>query len=989
MIKMNPTTLPDNPQTKNKNYSNSNMNNLSILYINIRSIAKHLNELEVAISNYEKRGIIFPIIALTETWIQDWKKDLYQLKGYKLYLKPAPMGRRAGGVAFYVQESLQCKYSEVYQSELAEFASLKVENTKGPPVEVLLVYRHPNGSKTDFVKELQTVSQMISKRSMLIGDINIDLLSPGTSCKYVNMMSAEGFHSCFQEPTRQKSCLDHVFVRNCNSENVVVKLADFVGGITDHDGLIIRANLTNFKNPLINTNNRIGERIDKKKFQGILERINWSELNIEGEGINEKFQTLEDIICGAKNNATIRRDGIETQHGNKKVKRENRFKTPWANKEVLKVINEKREAYKKYKSDPNSVTKKEVFKLASKIVQRTIRNAKLTYYSELLDSSLQEPRKYWKIVNDIGKWKTTVRENIAEIEIGDEVVTAEESCKRIADHFNDYYIQVTENLLSARGVKQYIDTDEAEDFTEEGESEIKLEEVVLSQKEVKKAINNLKYSNAMGYDGLSNELIKKIPKIVPLLTKLFNKSLKEGIFPDSLKIAIVIPIYKKGDKKIVGNYRPISLLPTIAKIFETCIKNYLVNFLENKGYFSENQFGFRQNKSADLALLSHLTGITEMMEGGNFTMGIYIDLQKAFDTVNHNIMKKILRKAGIAGKLLNWLSSYLKNRKQYVVINGVGSDERLVRHGVPQGSILGPILFNMYINDLLKLNLKGRIMGFADDTALTYGAYSAEQVMEYYNEDITRITEWFMKNGLIVNPSKCSFIQYGFKEWGPNFEKLKLHTTGCSGGECNCPIICRETETKYLGLMLDQKLTWHSQSVYLQNRLRRLNYLFYYLREFFNRGHLLRIYTSLYESTMAYGIMHWGGSSHVKPLEVLQKAVLKTIIQKPKTFESRALFQETGKLSLCNVRKFRSAIFAFKNPDLFGDYRNTKIEEEGGRVTRSAKTRYFKLPGWDKEHSRTQGRYMIPATFNGLQPETRNCLKIGEFKRRMKDEFNR
>ena len=227
----------------------------------------------------------------------------------------------------------------------------------------------------------------------------------------------------------------------------------------------------------------------------------------------------------------------------------------------------------------------------------------------------------------------------------------------------------------------------------------------LTSSDVERVIMTLKVSWKTTNDGLSPQFSKDISKFLSrILTPLFNKSLRDGVSPNILKLAISVPIFKGGIKIHISNYRPIVLLLTISKIYEKCIKEKVINYLEHiLCFFFENQFGFIKNKSTDLALFKHITEITKGIERNNISAGVYLDLAKAFDTVNHKLLIQKLKNIGIRGPFLDWFTSHLTDREHSVQINNTTSSKLKMKHGVPQGSVLGPLLFDNYIVTFYKL----------------------------------------------------------------------------------------------------------------------------------------------------------------------------------------------------------------------------------------------------------------------------------------------
>ena len=238
--------------------------------------------------------------------------------------------------------------------------------------------------------------------------------------------------------------------------------------------------------------------------------------------------------------------------------------------------------------------------------------------------------------------------------------------------------------------------------------------------DIEKIIRNLRPKSSTGCDNISTKLLKEIENVVSRpLSIIINQSLCTGIFPDKLKIAKVIPLYKKDDNKLFGNYRPISLLSSISKIFERVAFNQLYDYFSSNGLLYESQYGFRKLHSTELAALEFTDKISQEMDAKKIPFSIFLDLSKAFDTLDHNVLLSKLNYYGIKDTALDWFKSYLTNRTQYVDCNGISSSIREIETGVPQGSILGPLLFIIYMNDIHTVSDNLNFILYADDTTLS------------------------------------------------------------------------------------------------------------------------------------------------------------------------------------------------------------------------------------------------------------------------------
>ncbi len=273
--------------------------------------------------------------------------------------------------------------------------------------------------------------------------------------------------------------------------------------------------------------------------------------------------------------------------------------------------------------------------------------------------------------------------------------------------------------------------------------------------EVINIVGKFSDKSSFGCDLIPFDIVKKsIKSIAPLMAAVVNCSFRNGSFPDELKIAKVCPIFKNGSTNLFSNYRPISLLPSFSKIFEKLMYCRLDSYITSKNILTSSQYGFRQKHSTYMALLDMYNKLSSAIDNRDFAIGIFIDLSKAFDTINHKILLSKLQYYGIRGVPLLWFDSYLTNRKQYVYYNNVSSSKSDIKCGVPQGSILGPLLFLLYINDIVKSSSILQFIIFADDTNLFFSSKNFIDLARTVNAELVKLSDWFCANKLSLNVKK-------------------------------------------------------------------------------------------------------------------------------------------------------------------------------------------------------------------------------------------
>ena len=532
----------------------------------------------------------------------------------------------------------------------------------------------------------------------------------------------------------------------------------------------------------INITKRNFKNFDKENFILDLLAIDWDEtLNLNKKNVNHSFDSLFNNINKLLN--------IYAPYKKITKKEHDLQLNPWLTPGILNSIRIRDSLLKKLIKTKNQAKKLEIhnsYKLYRNTIVTLIRQSKTNHFQKFFSDNTNNIKKTWEGINNIINIRNTNKSVPTCIKIGESHLT---DPKEIAKTFNDYFSSIATNIE-----KKLIKTNKlyTDYLNQPNQNSIFLSPVMAE--EIKTLILSLKINKAEGPNSIPTKILKLIiNEISQPLANIINLSLETGVFPNMLKTAAVIPVHKKSSKLLCSNYRPISLLSNISKIFENIMHKKLYTFLNKNNCLYESQFGFRQNHSTNHTLVKISEQIQKAIDTGQFACGVFIDLQKAFDTVNHNILLGKLSYYGIRGVALHWFQSYLSMRNQHVNISGVLSQNSDICYGVPQGSVLGPLLFLIYINDLNKAIRFSAVHHFADDTNLLYINKSLKKINQHVNHDLQLLCHWLRANKISLNVDKTELVIFRSKT-----NKIKKHLNFRMSGQKITPT----NHLKYLGIYL-------------------------------------------------------------------------------------------------------------------------------------------------------------------------------------------
>ena len=368
----------------------------------------------------------------------------------------------------------------------------------------------------------------------------------------------------------------------------------------------------------------------------------------------------------------------------------------------------------------------------------------------------------------------------------------------------------------------------------------------VNEQMVEKLVNDININKASSIPNISTNILKDaFLVLIPQLTFMYNLSFETGIFPDAWKIANVIPLRKGGDPTDVGNLRPISLLPISGKLAERMMHTHISHFIEEQGLLNEKQGGFRKGKSTISTVATLTDDILVGLNDKKFSVATFIDLKKAFDTINHAILIEKLPHFGLNLNIIYWLTHYLTNRRQKCTVNGLTSNEKYIRCGVPQGSILGPLLFLLFINDIDSNFIHSKVLLYPDDTVI-YATHEDELFAHVWmSEDLNLLCNWCYKNQLTVNLKKTKVMLFGTRKMLKNGKKCDTLMSGTKIHYVN--------HFNYLGIKLENTLTYELHASETTRMVAHKLYLLSRIRKYINIQQAITIYRSMIVPYFDYG----------------------------------------------------------------------------------------------------------------------------------------
>lgn len=910
---------------------------LTVLHVNIRSIRKYWDEFQLIVGATDA---VVDVFILTEINVLDVgvSQGQFSLPGFEAFFLTRNSSR-GGGIAVYIKKTWSAISLDISLKH-AECLSLKLCKNNFV-ISLLAVYRPPSQNVRNFLDELTaSLETMVpTDKLCIVGDMNIDLLKPFKSavCDYLNILATYGIDSVIQTPTREEylsdqvviSCIDHINIRNSGvpilSAVIKQKLADHYFVACRICAEVISEELDQQKQIAIMNSSNFDRLISSYNWSHIIENCNYHDAYLKLVEIFSSFRTL------STKTITVRK---------------RRPNQPWLTSEVLSAIKEKDILWARCRRSPQNKELKLQFQTKRNRVNALIRSKKRQHFQEKFFRSRFDVSKTWAIVNEVKGCST--RSSI------DDTIKKHfgTNMSSVAERFNCFFASVSgvlhdkdvvpSNLQRSCLSSAFLPNITAED----------LHTLLFS----------FKPSKAPGADNIRLvDLRRNLDALSNVLLHILNGIINCGVIPVGLKSAIVRPLFKGGKRDSVESYRPISILPCLALVLEKHILKTMTMFLEKFEILSPSQHGFIAGRGTDSLLEEFVDTLHATFDNNKYACTLFLDVSKAFDSISHKILEKKIYDYGFRGPFFRILQDFLANRTQHVSLCNTSSVSIHLKAGVPQGSVLSPLLFNLYVNDLSKTVSGCDLYQYADDTLLVSRHINLCSAISLLQTNATRVIDWFDANCIKINIDKTKLMCFSspLKRKCPEIPFV-LHSSKCT--HCICAPLDFVPSIKYLGIFFDCDLSWNSHLSYVAKRLRSVSCMLYSTKTFFPFSVRNMLANALAYGLLRYGITIYANCSMLwqNKIDTILKSILRSVAYTSTSVPSDELFE-----TLCLPRflaLFRRCVISkhywqssFKTPRVV-----KRDLREGER---------FIIPRVYTKYGKRLRSFYVPELFNGL-PDT-------------------
>ena len=930
----------------------------------------------------EESAVNFDVAVVSETWFGEHDPATFLIKDFTCISANRP-GGGGGGVAVYVRSALHLVSSETRCSDDGSVQIVRVQ-LRRPGFEGFVIGAYSR-DREDSQTLLDLLDEMIPTKGRLpclvMGDTNVDLLlEDDTSHDYCSFFSGKGFVQVVDMVTRPNlrydaqhsgSCLDHIAVANCEN---YLQVCPFVVNtvFSDHYPVcitltgsqsVLSLNVTNCREP---SSRRFLGPEGYLRFNEQISGADWSSVT-NSEDADEAFNAFNKMLFRIYDECFPLRQ-CSPKRG-KEV-------SPWFTKDLRDLRRDVDRCQRRYHLTRDLLDKQAYYGLLV-IYRERLKSARESHYKRAFESLKRRPAKLWALVNDLcgrGKNKSEISLKLNGDRDGEELSDPQ----AVVDALNEFFATVgTKTTANLKSLGQVDIPPTASSASNRGTFSLRPIDALEMSRAVKGAKTDLSGSREAVPSRLISDFLVYLSEP---LAAVFNLSVSTGTFPAALKTSRVIPLYKgRGSKNDPGNYRPISLVAFVSKIFERIAKRQLEEYLDKINFFSNNQFGFRGARSTELALSHTWHEVVLNAEKGKCCLAAFLDVAKAFDCVDHSRFVSMLAGLGCSELCVSWFSSYLSRRMQRVAVGGLKSRECQLSIGTPQGSVLGPFIFIIYLNFVIRAvenDLSCRPIVYADDTTLLFEVSPNNVECDLRNAaaEVERAIDYFNRFGLVVNSSKTTLVLFSTLQRELVTDQIRLNIKGE-----HLPL---SPNARCLGVLLNQHMKWEPHIKSMSGKcyavvasLARLR------RTGVDITLLLQVYRALFEPVLTYCVTLWGSSykNVIRAAQVIQNDAIRAITGLSRKTSVSSLYSKLGVLPVEKVALLRQAILGYKStrgkitPDGPFDFPNHPVRS--GRRDRA-----FCVPKCKLNVASHSLYCRLPAIWNSLPNSIRAATSIGVFK---------
>lgn len=976
--------------------------------MNLQSLSAKFTSLTNFLDVLKKNDIFPDILCIQEVWY--FNPNLHQINGYNC-LYELRDGNRGGGVLIYyknIYTATLLNDVSIFKQSIIESIAVKIDIKGGKSLTFLNLYRpntHLSLSRSEqldsfltaFTEQLEKLDNL-KVPVFILGDFNIDLMKikhestflAQNATDFSDIISSYGLHQIISKCTRiygqSKTLIDHIMTSDINMIKSCGVLTE-----TFSDHFFTYITISNIRKKYSSNNVRFTRKFsidNMNRFREMLSNLSWQSTlssNCPNEACNHFLTDFLDIfhlnfpllkIKDNKNRQPV--NGFMS----KGLLISRRHKLKLAKKVKLNPTVENKDHYQKYRNIYNSA----------------LRKAKKIYYDKKIKNSNGESKIVWQVINEACN-KTKKNNDIDSLMINDRIITSKQE---IANNFNSHFASVGHKTSvnvprTNHDFTDYLPPRQQRSFFLQPVVPFELAEIILSMNKKKS-----RDVNDISFDIIHHCVFQ----IIKPLSHIYNLSVTTGIFPDSLKTSKVIPIFKNSGSKLeMNNYRGVSIGNVFSKIFEKIVTMRLTTFLGDNGFFDKHQYGFLKGRSTSQALLQITNFITNALNNSEITLAIFLDVMKCFDCVPHDILLYKLSNAGIRGLALDWFKSFLQDRKQKAKIDNTWSNNTCnLDISVMQGSVLGVLLFIIFINDISNCSEILFNVLFADDISSLLSDKNLDSLICRANTELNKLSNWYSANKLRIHPekSRCMIFTSKYKDielplyndshYLPLFINLNDYTESDISKIKLVKLIPNSDEKaiKILGVYIDNKLSMSHHIKNIQGKISQGLYCLNQAKNFLNKDCLKLIYFSQVHSHLLYcnHLLSMATETSLKPLVIAQKKAVRLVYAAKSRDHTKDFFQDLNTLPIDKLIKESAYEFIYNYvhlnlPEGFQDmWVSNEMMREHDYDLRNDNDFYLQRVRY--AYLEDHPKFYFPRLWNNLEEQYKTLLTKSEFKKNIR-----